>query len=103
MSLQHLNSHKTVATEVAGKRFLISVLPNRMQSQMVSAGKPLQASLNIKNLKRNYILFFILNIVVKAYLALERIQPFVNLSFMKMFLGVLFKSLQTPRSKFHQL
>ena len=46
--LQHLNSHKTVATEVTGKRFLVAVLPNRMRSQIISAREPLQTSLNIK-------------------------------------------------------
>ena len=58
--LQHLNSHETVATEVTGKRFLVAVLPNRMRSQMVSAGEPLQTSLSIKDFKRNTILFFYL-------------------------------------------
>ena len=43
--LQHLYSHKTVATEVASKRFLVAMLPNRMQSQIITTGEPLQTCL----------------------------------------------------------
>ena len=49
--LQHLNSQKSVTTEVTSKRFLAAVLPNRMRSQMIATGKPLVTGLNIESLR----------------------------------------------------
>ena len=50
VSLQHLNSQKSVTTEVTRERFLAAMLPNRMWSQMISTGKPLVTGLNIESL-----------------------------------------------------
>ena len=90
VSLQHLNSQKSVTAKVASKRFLTAVLPNRMWSQMISTGKPLVTCLNFETLRLGR--FWMVKDTY-TYLALKRFQSLMDFRFVTPFLGVLFESL----------